>query len=902
MNRKQYVVVILLSFVTFAGVSGARAQMPINSWHFAFNEEPAGHTMREPTVVTGSVPETINVWVGVYPLYTVWSATCYYRLRGAPSWQSAPVYWVVNEANNEYWEGSLPNTFQSGDVVEYYFRLEEGTGTYCTTFIYGGYSGWSYTTCYEEAARQDPFYFNVYQAAAPEITVDTTWSGGVYVSQTVWVTEGVTLTIAAGTTVSFAHDTDLMIHGTLIARGSPTEQIRFGSILPAAAPASWGSIKFLDSSEDATFSAQGGYLDGCILENCEIRDGRPAIVCEQSSPYIWRCNIYNNRTAYGAGINCSGGAAVIDQCSIWNNIGGFGDSDSLGGGIFLSGTTAIVRNCEIIGNSGTSTGAVVAGGGIYITGGPARIENCMITSNYLYNDGAATRGAGIFCDADGAVIQGCVLSGNSAYSPTMDAAGGGLWVSGQVIVRDCTVTSNNATAGAGAWVGAGAELIDTTLQSNYCSYYENWPSGGGALLDGGTLRGCPVLDNYSDTGAGVQILSSGQVIECEIAGNGYNNGAAHVRYDATSAIFESTVIRANNAGAALIDGGVTEFYNCLVITNEAPAGVGGIRSTGGSVRIVNCTIAFNNGMGMNVSGTPEVVNTIFYGHTNDIPATYPDGAVRYCNIGDGDYEGVHGNISCPPQFTDPDSGDYHITWGSCCRNAGTCENVPAVDFDGETRPDPASGLCDIGFDEVGSEFPPTVTPTPRPTATSTPTSTPTVTSTPTAGPPPSATPTPRPSTPTPSPTPTQPPPPSATPTATRTPLPNTPTATPTNLPDTTTIELTMPGHFYRYGDTCYLHAVIENTGATRAGNLVVLLDVGTGTYYFYPSWNPYPPNLDYQQIELQPGQWLRDIIPAFVWPDVEGSASGLLFFGAVLDPGLTHLMSNLAQWDFGYGS
>ena len=225
--------------------------------------------------------------------------------------------------------------------------------------------------------------------------------------------------------------------------------------------------------------------------------------------------------------------------------------------------------------------------------------------------------------------------------------------------------------------------------------------------------------------------------------------------------------------------------------------------------------------------------------------------------------------------------------------------------------------------------PPTGTTTPTstpPTGTTTPTSTPpTGTTTPTATPP-TATTTPPPTPPTNTPVPpTQtPPPPTNTPVpATNTPVPPTntpvpptntptptPTYTPTEVPPTVTptpcplgVQLEMPSHYYEPGDICWLKAYICNPGPdTPYVNFFVVLDIGTGDYWFYPGWVHYPPDIDFEPIpELAIGSTEKEIIPEFNWPYNVGSYSGIRFIGAITDQNITRILGEYSTWEFGYG-
>jgi hypothetical protein len=187
--------------------------------------------------------------------------------------------------------------------------------------------------------------------------------------------------------------------------------------------------------------------------------------------------------------------------------------------------------------------------------------------------------------------------------------------------------------------------------------------------------------------------------------------------------------------------------------------------------------------------------------------------------------------------------------------------------------------------------PPTKTPTPGATATAEPTKVPSVTPPPTPVESPVATPTKVPS-PTPTPAITAPP-------ATFTPAPG--TGTPTPIPPLG-VELEMPSDYFRPGDICWLNAHVHNPGDPIPDTpLVVMLDIGTGDFWFWPSWAHYPPDIDYAIIEVAHGTSTYPIIGEFVWPSEVGSMNGLIFWGALLNQDLTEVVGEFGYWVFGYG-
>jgi len=101
-----------------------------------------------------------------------------------------------------------------------------------------------------------------------ELSADTTWQGQVLINGDIYVPPGVTLTIKPGTTVKFKRidetsdqnlfglDTpyypqaELIVRGTLVARGTAKKKIIFTSAEVDARPADWGAINLLGSDNN----------------------------------------------------------------------------------------------------------------------------------------------------------------------------------------------------------------------------------------------------------------------------------------------------------------------------------------------------------------------------------------------------------------------------------------------------------------------------------------------------------------------------------------------------------------------------------------------------------------------------------------------------------------------------
>lgn len=116
---------------------------------------------------------------------------------------------------------------------------------------------------------------------------------------------------------------------------------------------------------------------------------------------------------------------------------------------------------------------------------------------------------------------------------------------------------------------------------------------------------------------------------------------------------------------------------------------------------------------------------------------------------------------------------------------------------------------------------------------------------------------------------------------------------------TINLELMMPSTMFGPGSPFSLDLNMENTGSDRTNvQLFVALSIGSD-FWFYPNWVHYPPNIDWDTIDVPAGSAMpRSILPEFPWPDGAGAFDGAMFFGALIDNG--NLISNLADVTFGW--
>lgn len=101
------------------------------------------------------------------------------------------------------------------------------------------------------------------------------------------------------------------------------------------------------------------------------------------------------------------------------------------------------------------------------------------------------------------------------------------------------------------------------------------------------------------------------------------------------------------------------------------------------------------------------------------------------------------------------------------------------------------------------------------------------------------------------------------------------------------------------GDRFYLHFTLGSELNAASMDAYVILNAG-GYFWCWPSWKPMDAGLDSENYTIPAGQSLAIDVLDFDWPQVEGSASGLVFYGAAFTEGTFDLIGDVQVIEFGY--
>jgi parallel beta-helix repeat protein len=302
---------------------------------------------------------------------------------------------------------------------------------------------------------------------------------------------------------------------------------------------------------------------------------------------------------------------------------------------------------------------------------------------YVKNDGPypEVRGGAIYCSYSSPFISHCALCHNYSHNANANGGGGGVFVEyGSPVVEYCHLFDNYVDSGGGLCTLEECSAIfhNNVIEDNTATY-----SGGGMYLG---VRSGPT--------------ATGNIIRRNHCSGGWGGGGVTLwNWYAMNQIaksFTNNLLYANTAADA--GGGIYTRYDLSYIYNNTI--VGNSASRGGGIYVLN------EGQYL-----PDVCNCIVYDNTaSNGPSIFLDNAnnseiyVTWSDV-EGGWSGT-GNFDSIPHFMD--TIWYRLEEPSRCIDAGTSDNTPTTDFEGDVRGDhwqsPTRGggqypYYDVGWDE-----------------------------------------------------------------------------------------------------------------------------------------------------------------------------------------------------------
>lgn len=294
------------------------------------------------------------------------------------------------------------------------------------------------------------------------------------------------------------------------------------------------------------------------------------------------------------------------------------------------------------------TAPIKGGGGLLSVGGSPTVLACK------FRQSIARYGGGMcyLNDEGNPVITNCTFTSNRASGPSNNSykGGGGMWIqNGSPIISDCVFNLNSSVhSGGGMFTRSSNPLITNCIFSN----------------------------NTADDGPGGAIrnfVGDPTFINCIFSGNSARGGSGGAMYSS--------------------NGSDPVITNCMFIGNIAEHSGGGMLGIDTNKSIVtNCTFSGNTAglRGGGISYPAVVVNCVVWGNSPDdiFPFNDEKAWIQNSNIRGGWYGAGSDNIDADPLFVDPMNGDFHLSTGSPCIDAGDNSSVPkgiVIDLDGNQR-------------------------------------------------------------------------------------------------------------------------------------------------------------------------------------------------------------------------
>ncbi len=384
-------------------------------------------------------------------------------------------------------------------------------------------------------------------------------------------------------------------------------------------------------------------------------------------------NVPADSSTIQGGINGSsnGDTVLVQPGTYVENINFSGHNIVLGSLFLTTGDTSYISTTIIDGDSaGTvvtfdsgedSTAVIIGftiqkGSGVY--GGAINCSGRTISQNIIKWNYATDNGGGINCQGGTLVIinENIITENNSSDH------GGGICFrgSGPAIVQENIISGNYSSKYGGGICfryGDRLEIVGNIIIGNH----SNWEGGGICSEDDPSF----IIDNIisgnssGDDGGGIYCLWGPDTVQ--------NN------------IIAGNISQGNGGGIALFSCGAAVVEYNLIYGNVAYYYGGGMASWTTSYPIIrNNSVSRNSAYrgGDLYSGpnsTQLLINNVFWEDSADtgneiyIHSGTPD--FSYCDIEDTLWLG-EGNISCDPQFCEPDSGNFELNAFSCCAGAG----------------------------------------------------------------------------------------------------------------------------------------------------------------------------------------------------------------------------------------
>src|SRR4051812_49027526 len=132
--RSRFTLFRLLPFLLLFASAVQSWAILANAWHIPDNSaDLSGTHMRDPWIEISNnpaAPTTVTIYSGLQKFNNSFGtanqtgATLFYKGASQGVWQSVPMQFHLNNANNQFWKGSFSTSaFAANEVIQYYVYL-----------------------------------------------------------------------------------------------------------------------------------------------------------------------------------------------------------------------------------------------------------------------------------------------------------------------------------------------------------------------------------------------------------------------------------------------------------------------------------------------------------------------------------------------------------------------------------------------------------------------------------------------------------------------------------------------------------------------------------------------------------------------------------------------------------
>ena len=167
--------------------------------------------------------------------------------------------------------------------------------------------------------------------------------------------------------------------------------------------------------------------------------------------------------------------------------------------ISLTASGAVLENVTVQGRSLTCRS--VTGKGVYLTNGTLR--NCRVTG---FSSGQYWSSGAVALSGANALVENCVIDGNTTVKGNDQLEkGGGVYMTAGT-VSGCVITNNTSNSGGGVYM-TGGTLENSLVAHNKLQYMDRdnttMGTGGGVWNSNGTIAGCTIVFNSATDYKGI---------------------------------------------------------------------------------------------------------------------------------------------------------------------------------------------------------------------------------------------------------------------------------------------------------------------------------------------------------------------------------------------------------------